>query len=324
MVASLKGTQDLVSKALKPVSEEGAAASLSAAFDLSKQGAGELAVEAEVPAASLAGDTLSLPRKEAARRELAIDKADESEQLRTQGLVRRWEKLYLAGVELSELGRGAFGAVYAHPRIKGAVIKMVALSAAAAFAFGGSDLKVAEQDYLVGKKIAEAGAGPEVLGIVSIPGEPSALRTWVWRLFGRKAAVPDRPAVVKERIFGETVEDLIAVKRFTERDYGLVQDMLQRLADARIRPWDLRIANVMVGTTESDPEPKAYLVDAGWLKPVAEAESSADLLESLKRQQTVVFEFGGGSANWGGGPERSLDPFDDLLRAGVARSSGRK
>ncbi|MBI5624231.1 MAG: hypothetical protein HY924_10660 [Elusimicrobia bacterium] len=318
----LSSVQGLASPGSQDAPEEASYAAGAAVFDQARQGSVELSVPAPASADTAGQGNLSRPSPKPAQAEAPkVEKADESEGLATQGLQRRWERLYLAGQELVELGRGAFGAVYEHPRLKGAVIKMVALSAAAAFAFGGSDLKVAMQDYQVGKAMAEAGAGPKLLGLVSIPGEPSALRRWVWGLFGKDPAVPERPAVVKERVFGETVEDLIDSRRFSQRDYVLVQDMLGRLADARLRPWDLRTANVMIGTTESDPEPKAYLVDAGWLKSVDKAETREELFESLKNQSTVVFEFGGGSANWGG-PERGLDPFDHILQQGLLKSRG--
>lgn len=328
-IAALSQAGSVSGVALEPGPAESSSLSASAVFDGVDRAATTLAspdvVGAEASPAAPAG---ARPRPEAGGLlrpaapadagpgTPAVEKADEAERLGMQGMRRRWEKLYLSGQELQELGRGAFGAVYAHPRIKGAVIKMVALSAATVFAFGGSDVKVAMQDYQVGRAVAEAGVGPKVLGVVSVPGEPSRLRRWLWGLVGREARVADRPAVVKERIFGETVEDLIAARRFTAKEYDLVQEMLGRMADARLRVWDLRTANVMIGTTADDPAPRAYIVDAGWLLPVKDAETRAELLESLKRQQTVIMEVGGGSANWAG-PERGLDPFDDILRKGL-------
>lgn len=70
---------------------------------------------------------------------------------------------------------------------------------------------------------------------------------------------------------------------------------------------------------EADPKPRAYLVDGGWLLTVSESESRDALLRSLKSQQTQ-FLGGGGTAGWGG---NYLDPFDDILRAGLARNIAR-
>ncbi len=251
-------------------------------------------------------------------KESSIEDVEEPASLGLQGVLRRWEKLYLGGKELTLLGRGDFGAVYAHPRIRGAVIKMVAFSAGALLSISMTPAQAAQQEAKVTQRLAKASVGPELLGTVSIPGEPTRLRRWLWGLFGKEARVEDRPAVLKKRVYGDTVEDLIAGRRFTQEDYELVQDMLRRMAGDRIRVSDLRTANVMIGRTASNPERRAYLIDGGWLLPVKAAESAEELFESLKNQQTVVMQAGGygGTGGWAG-MESALDPFDDILRAGL-------
>lgn len=246
----------------------------------------------------------------------------ESSHLKTAGITRRWSKLYLEGKELELIGRGDFGAVYAHPRDRGAVIKLVDFSVGAVLSIGTTHEESARQDERIGRRLAEAGAGPKVLGIASIPGEPSPWRRRVWAFFGKTARVPDRPAVVKERIYGETVEDLIYARRLTQEDYALIQDMLGRMADVRIRVSDLRTANIMIGRTVDDSQRRAYLVDGGWLLPVKDEESRGELFKSLRRQQTVVMGAGGGGGTGGwAAVETALDPFEDILQAGLTRST---
>ncbi|MCX5797121.1 MAG: hypothetical protein NTY77_16645 [Elusimicrobia bacterium] len=222
---------------------------------------------------------------------------------------RRWGKLYQDGRELEVLGEGSFGRVYVHPRDPGAVVKlMTSLS-------GDIARQSARQDSQVGMKLAQAGVGPAVLGVYDIPGRPSRLRRWLWRLFGLEARAPPRPAVVKQRVYGSTVLELIDELRFTQKDYELVMRMLERMADRGLKVGDLRTANIMIGRTAADPEPRAYLVDGGWLLPVKEGASREERLRELKTQQMEILG-AGGSVGWA----NVLDPFDDILQEGLRAS----
>lgn len=315
----LAQTEDFSRKASKAASPEAGARATKSVFDQ----AGEAretppAVAAWEPSGSEA------PRLSPSRANFAsetnsgsgsVATADGTSALQIEGIRRRWNKLYLEGKELKALGLGSFGAVYAHPRVPGAVIKMVV------FSLRGSKAEEAEQDRRVSSRLAAAGVGPKVLGIVSIPGEPSRLRRWLWSLLGQEARAPDRPAVIKERIYGETVEQLIAERKFKRRDYDLIQRMLERMADERIRAGDLRTTNIMIGRTATDPEPRAYLMDGDRLDPVEESESREELLESLKRHQAVIIQAGGGESE--GWFPSATDPLEDVLQAGLSRSRKR-
>ncbi|MDD5629442.1 MAG: hypothetical protein PHU21_10290 [Elusimicrobia bacterium] len=225
------------------------------------------------------------------------------------GVRRSWGKLYQDGRELEVLGEGSFGRVYVHPRDPGAVVKlMTSMSADIA-------RQTARQDSQVGMKLARAGAGPAIIGVREVPGRPSVLRRWLWRLLGLEARAPPRPTVVKERVYGDTVLDLIEGRRFTPKDYELVMRMLERMAEAGLKVGDMRTANIMIGHTASEPERRAYIVDGGWLLPVKEGSSREDRLSALKSQQVQILG-GGGSVGW----SDALDPFDDILREGLARS----
>lgn len=230
-------------------------------------------------------------------------------QLQVDGIERRWGKLYRGGRRLESLGSGSFGVVYKHPALPGAVIKMMTVFSSQAA------LEEAQKDQKVAAALQKAGVGPRVLGIASVPGKAGRLIKWLWSRLG----IADSPVVIKERVYGQNVEQLMQQGRFSLEDYELIERMLERMADARIRVGDLRTSNIMIGTTAADPTPRAYLIDGGWLLKVKESESREDLLRSLKFQQTQCLG-GGGTAAWG---DNYLNPFDDILRAGLARPRGR-
>lgn len=316
----LTRTDALSRKALEAVSPEGGARAAGPVFD---QADGALKTDPPAVEASDQGGSdasrlnpfrADLPSK-ANSGPGSVATAYGTTALQMEGIRRRGNRLYLEGRELEALGHGSLGlVVYAHPRIEGAVIKPVVSI------FGISEERAARQDSLVGAGLAAAGVGPKVLGIVSIPGEPTRLRRRLWSLFGRQARVPDRPAVVKERVYGRTAQQLIAERSFARQDYDLIQRMIERMAEGRIRAQDLRATNIMIGRTAADPEPRAYLVDGGRLLDVQESESREELLESLKRHQAEIFQAGGGESE--GWFPSATDPLEDVLREGLSR--GRK
>lgn len=227
--------------------------------------------------------------------------------LRLGDLRHSWGRPYLKDQKLEVLGKGSFGAVYAHPLLPSAAIKLLAT-------FSSKDARLeAERERQVGEALSRAGAGPRVLGVASIPGSSSGLLRRLWKRLG----VYDRALVIKERVYGRTVEDMIRERRFTRKDYELIQRMLERMAEARIRAQDLRTSNIMIGRTKADPEPRAYFVDGHRLLPVQESETQEQLLHSLKHQQTLCLG-DGGSARWG---DNVLDPFEDILQAGLRQLS---
>jgi hypothetical protein len=231
----------------------------------------------------------------------------------TEGIRRHGSRLTLDGRELQFLGRGDFGAVYVHPRNADAVIKLVAPSVTARISVPTFQRELVREDGDVGRLLAQAGAGPRVHGAVSIPGNPGRLRAWFWGLLNKTAQDTQRPALVKERVHGESVLDLIRGQRFARSDYDLIQEMFQRMAQARVQVSDLRTANIMIGRTASQPQRRAYIVDGGELLPLAEQASAAQIYESIKHQRTMP---PGQTPRLGDAPI-SLPPFDDILRAGL-------
>ncbi len=227
--------------------------------------------------------------------------------LQLGGLRHRWGRPYLKDRKLEVLGKGSFGAVYAHPLRLDAVIKLLAT-------LSSRDARLeAERERQVGEALARAGAGPRILGVASVPRSSSGPLRWLWNRLG----INDRALVIKERIYGRSVEEMIRERRFTRKDYELIQRMLERMAKARLRAQDLRTSNIMIGRTQADPEPRAYLVDGDRLLPVQESETQEQLLHSLRHQQTLCLG-DGGSARWG---DNFLDPFEDILQAGLAQLS---
>jgi hypothetical protein len=103
-----------------------------------------------------------------------------------------------------------------------------------------------------------------------------------------RTEIGGRPVSAREKIYGATVEDYIDARRYGEAEHALVINLLQRIAEKRLFPDDMRPPNIMIGTTKLDPEPKAYVVDSTRLKPVDPAVSDAELREALYRQEIIV------------------------------------
>ncbi|MFA6003197.1 MAG: hypothetical protein WC881_03935 [Elusimicrobiota bacterium] len=237
------------------------------------------------------------------------------------GIIHQGARLIKAGRPLELLGRGSFGAVYAHPEQPDAVIKLMTASPLLLWWDTTSWSRTAAKDARVAARLADAGVGPRVLAETAIPGKSGIWRRWLARLPGMKSWAAPRPAVVKERIFGDTVQHLLDRRGFGPRDYALVQDMLGRMADARIRVQDLRPANIMIGRTAADPEPRAYMFDGNYLMKVAPDETRDQLLESLKQQRPEILGADEASGQWG---DPGHDPLDAALQAGLRLSAAVK
>lgn len=260
-----------------------------------------------------ASDSAIIQLTEAARHPASVG-VESIADLGLEGVVRRRESLYQGGRELEPIGRGQFGAVYAHPKAAQAVIKMMIFTFASWISIGTPVDEVFQWEVVVTQSLAQAGAGPRFLGTAAIPGEPSRLRSRLSRLLlGREPRMAERPAVLKGRVFGENAEDVIAKGRFSREDYELVQDMLRRMAEKRIRVFDLRVGNIVIGTTAEQPRRRAYLVDGGWLLPVEESESVEGIFQSLKHYQTNPIG-GIGTGNWMTGGTSLEDTLQEGLR----------
>lgn len=157
------------------------------------------------------------------------------------GIARRNEKLFFNDEKMNLLGKGQYGAVYVHPVHEDAVLKLLNIQVDAMLFSSQSAQDVFQEDIRVTKKLAQAGAGPCLLGTVCIDG---------------------RPATVKERVFGDTAETLFFERRLTEDDVELIRQMLMKMAQTGYHLNDLRLPNMMLGTTHANPTRQAYLIDA--------------------------------------------------------------
>ena len=215
--------------------------------------------------------------------------------LELDGLDLKRERLRRAGGDPVFLGQGDLGAVYVHPKEDGAVVKIAVFAPETVLFHTITYEEATTLDAEVGRRVAAAGAGPRVLGTGTISG---------------------RPAIVKERVFGDTLEELIRARKFGEEEYRLVLEMLDRMADGRVRVRSLRPPNIMIGRTKLNPERRAYVVDGGELLPVGSEETHDALRASLQVQDTAVSAY----LDPYMGPVVNYKPFDRILREGVARS----
>lgn len=171
-------------------------------------------------------------------------------------------KLRVDGQAVRPLGRGEFGVVYPHPRVEGAVIKVVEPSAEAVlFGFGAFTPKsIADEEEATARAYAAAGAGPRYLG---------------------RAVVDGRLVSVRERVYGEQVDRMIADRRFRDEELGLMYELLAKMARERLKSDDLRLPNVMIGTTALDPARRAYVVDGGKLLEFPDGQPEPERLAAL-------------------------------------------
>ena len=160
-----------------------------------------------------------------------------------EGAVLEGENLVWNGAWTSPLGRGFFGVVHPHPSVEGAVIKTDLPRKLGAL---GEPPEMGrwrmEKDRNVTLAAAKIGAGPRILGSGTVDGHA---------------------ALVKERVYGDTVERMLEDDAFGAEEHGLLQDLFLRIARSGLSFVDPRPGNVMIGRTFVDPARRAYLVDGG-------------------------------------------------------------
>jgi len=225
----------------------------------------------------------------------AFDGAKGEPSTELDGMTFKNGRLKQGKKKLDFLGAGAFGAVHVHPTIDGTVVKTVDFDFAALL-FGNPDAgKKAVEEEAMARRLAELDIGPRFLG---------------------KGAVSGRPTSVRERVYGRTVESLMEDRRFGAEELALVDDLLRRMAKARIRVDDLQPRNIMLGTTLLDGRRRAYLVDGGNFLPVEETLSEDDLHRSLWGQDTLV------TVQWSPlvGEVPTWKTFQARIDAGLVRS----
>lgn len=171
------------------------------------------------------------------------------------------EDLVTGGRRTAALGRGFFGVVHPHPDIEGAVIKTDLPRKLGAL---GEPPEMGrwrmDKDRATTLAAARIGAGPRVLG---------------------DGLVAGHPALVKERIYGRTVERILEDDSFTAEEHDLLQDLFLRIARSGVMFVDVRPGNVMIGRTLVDAERRAWLVDGGEAYSARTPGTVIDRLERL-------------------------------------------
>lgn len=177
------------------------------------------------------------------------------------GAVLDGEDLVWNGERTPALGRGFFGVVHPHPSVEGAVVKTDLPRKLGALG-EPPDMgeRRVERDRAVTLAAARIGAGPRVLGMGTVAGHP---------------------AIVKERVYGDTVERLLEEDAFGAEDHGLLQDLFLRIARSGVSFMDPRPGNVMIGRTLADPVRRAYLVDGGEVFTPRGDPTVIDVMEKL-------------------------------------------
>jgi hypothetical protein len=168
---------------------------------------------------------------------------------------------------LERLGQGEFGFVDVHPTIPGAVVKTVEHSAEIQLFSNASHEDSAVKEEETSRALADADAGP--------------------RHFGR-AVRAGRRVSVRERVFGETLEQLGRGKRLGPAERELVLDLLRRMGEANTKSDDMRPSNVMIGRTLLDPRRRAYVVDGGNLSALPAGLDAEGRVRALLDEPIVL------------------------------------
>ena len=223
----------LVALAASPVTVERAAAKIVAAR--LSAGTGPAAALPEVQA-------LAKSAKEDPAFSQWFDGGVKTPSLELDGLTMKRGAWKSGGAYLGRLGQGEFGFVDVHPSVDGAVIKTVEHSASVAMFNFDPIEKTADGEEATANLLAKADAGPRFLG---------------------RAVHGRRLVSVRERVYGDTADDLMRAGKFGPDEKALVLELLRRLAAAGVHTNDLRPSNIMIGTTKLDHRRRAWIVDGG-------------------------------------------------------------
>lgn len=169
--------------------------------------------------------------------------------------------------KLDRLGQGEFGFVDVHPSIEGAVVKTVEHSASIHLMSSQRPETTAALEKESADLLSSADAGPRHFGAAVHAG---------------------RLVSVRERVYGETLEDLFRNARFGAREQTLVMELLGRMSEQGVMTNDLRPANIMIGRTLLDARPRAYVVDGGSRVAFPEGFDADARLSHLMNAQIVL------------------------------------
>ena len=151
------------------------------------------------------------------------------------------------------LASGAFKKVFVHPADPAYVVKVYH-----ADFLGGLAALLSRVEARFAERLADARLGPRVVSTgVTAEGFPYH---------------------VVERIFGETLDELLSRDGFNPGNEILIRSLIQRMSSQSLFVGDLNSGNIMVGTVVSNSRPQAYVVDACWINRSRLAAFFADAL----------------------------------------------
>lgn len=210
------------------------------------------------------------------------------------GLVMTQQGLFYQGRRIQELGRGGYGIVDAHPKAEGVVLKTIMLRDSRGLAQLRED---AVKDDVLTHRLAAAGLGPRGFGVSEAAGSP---------------------VVGKERVYGETVHDLIAGGRYGQREHGLVLDLVDRMARERVDIRDLREPNIMLGVTLAEPDRlRGWVIDGQAYRALSPDTSAARVRRAILERPTI-------RSDWRHASDGSIVgthlPFLEVLERGLIAS----
>lgn len=151
--------------------------------------------------------------------------------------------LWFSGKQAQLIGSGSYGRVFVHPANQDWVVKVIHGSR-----IYGANSFYEHPEFSNLEKLSQAHLSPRPIDTGLIKGIPY---------------------IISERVHGETLGDTIGDKKFGIRKLKLLRQMVNSLLSSRFSIVDLTPSNVMLGHTASNPEPQAYIIDAGLLTSIS-------------------------------------------------------
>lgn len=96
------------------------------------------------------------------------------------------------------------------------------------------------------------------------------------------------PMGVVESVYGRPVIELADKARFGPEEHALVEQLLDKLARARLYVNGLGMANIMIGRTLADPELRAFVTSPGNVLPIPPEVHDEDARRFIEKQTSFV------------------------------------
>ncbi len=151
--------------------------------------------------------------------------------------------LWFSGKQAQLIGSGSYGRVFIHPANQNWVVKVIHGSR-----IYGTTSFYEHPEFTNLEKLSQAHLSPRPIDTGLIKGIPY---------------------IISERVHGATLGDTIGERKFGIRELKLLRQMFNSLLSSRFSIVDLTPSNVMLGHTASNPEPQAYIIDAGLLTSIS-------------------------------------------------------